>query len=181
MPNYSGGTHVTGINKTAGVFSTSYGDGNNNAYIQPPVGYYDGSSWVKVAEPGLIASNIKSGVSIFGINGNATPSSLGELSLVSSGTINGGSISTNSTIILPSSYVGQAKYWYGSVTIQFTNGPGTWNFYGLYNSINSSTPYSCNYWRISGGWAFVPYSNPVIFLTSTVLATSYTITYYAYN
>ncbi|WP_158078679.1 hypothetical protein [Clostridium puniceum] len=51
------------------MYSTSYGDNNNNAYMQPSAGYYDGSSWAKVNQPDLISSNILSGKNIMGVGG----------------------------------------------------------------------------------------------------------------
>lgn len=41
------------------------------AYLIPPRGFYDGSSWVRSLQPDLIASNILSGKNVFGMIGSA--------------------------------------------------------------------------------------------------------------
>jgi hypothetical protein len=53
------------------------------AYVIPPAGYYNGSSWVRSLQPDLLASNIISGKSIFGIAGSATIASLGGKQFIS--------------------------------------------------------------------------------------------------
>jgi hypothetical protein len=68
------------------------------AGILIPVGYHDGTTGT-VAEPNLIAANIKSGVSIFGITGTATGLSANGTGTSSSAyltfTVDGGSGSQN--------------------------------------------------------------------------------------
>lgn len=70
MADRSGGLHVLATGATAGVKSA--GDSNNNAYLQPPAGYYDGTSWVKSPQPDLVSSNILSGKNILGVAGGIT-------------------------------------------------------------------------------------------------------------
>jgi hypothetical protein len=70
MIDRNAGGHVLALGSSAGVYSTEQGDMNINAYLQPPVGYYNGNQWVKFPMPGLLASNIRNGVNIFGISGN---------------------------------------------------------------------------------------------------------------
>lgn len=42
----------------------------DRVFLQPPLGYYDGSTWVTAAAPQFVASNIRNGVTILGLTGN---------------------------------------------------------------------------------------------------------------
>ncbi|WP_438491006.1 hypothetical protein [Paenibacillus sp. IHBB 3054] len=42
---------------------------NDRVFLQPPQGYYDGSTWVTTAAPQFNASNIRNGVNLLGITG----------------------------------------------------------------------------------------------------------------
>lgn len=62
MPNRS----AENIHMPANAFTVWSGD---RVFLQPPQGYYDGSTWVTGASPGLVASNIRNGVNILGLTG----------------------------------------------------------------------------------------------------------------
>lgn len=48
--------------------------GGSTLFLKPQKGYYDGvNTWSYYSDPNLIPENIKSGVSVFGINGTLTP------------------------------------------------------------------------------------------------------------
>lgn len=49
----------------------------HGAYVIPPAGYYNGSSWVRSLQPYLYPQYIVSGANIFGVQGNASINSLG--------------------------------------------------------------------------------------------------------
>ncbi|WP_438497186.1 hypothetical protein [Paenibacillus sp. IHBB 3054] len=62
MPNKS----AENIHMPASAATVWSGD---RVFLQPPPGYYDGSTWVTYASPQLIPSNIRSGTSILGLTG----------------------------------------------------------------------------------------------------------------
>ncbi|WP_379147870.1 hypothetical protein [Paenibacillus sp. sgz500992] len=62
MPNRS----AQNIHMPANAFTVWSGD---RVFLQPPPGYYDGSTWVTGAAAGLVASNIRNGVNILGLTG----------------------------------------------------------------------------------------------------------------
>lgn len=62
MPNRSAeNNHMPGLASTVWA--------GDRFFIQPPHGYYNGSSWVTAAVPGLIAANLRAGVNVGGIVG----------------------------------------------------------------------------------------------------------------
>ncbi|WP_342435907.1 hypothetical protein NSS79_20505 [Paenibacillus sp. FSL L8-0436] len=62
MPNKS----AENIHMPASNVTVWAGD---RVFLQPPLGYYDGSTWVTYAATQMIASNIRSGVNLFGLTG----------------------------------------------------------------------------------------------------------------
>lgn len=62
MPNRS----AENIHLPAAASTVWAGD---RVFLQPPAGYYDGSTWVTAAVPGFVASNIRNGVNILGLTG----------------------------------------------------------------------------------------------------------------
>ncbi|GIO90727.1 hypothetical protein [Paenibacillus lactis] len=62
MPNRSAENH-----HMPGLASTVWA--GDRFFIQPPHGYYNGSSWVTAAVPGLTAANLRAGVDVAGLIG----------------------------------------------------------------------------------------------------------------
>jgi len=58
--------HQLTMNTVVGDYS---GDGYPSVYLQPPGGYYDGSTWVRSREPDLVPSNILGGRTVLGVAG----------------------------------------------------------------------------------------------------------------
>ncbi|AFM40457.1 Ig-like domain-containing protein [Desulfosporosinus acidiphilus SJ4] len=63
MPVHIGGANVNSLSWWTG--------GGSTVYLEPPVGYYDGSTWTYYTDPNLVSRNIKNGVSILGVTGTA--------------------------------------------------------------------------------------------------------------
>jgi hypothetical protein len=83
----SGGTNATAANVLTGTYfwnstgnsvegtmaiGSSFVGSNAWTVLTIPAGYYDGTETATAADTNLVASNIVSGTSIFGVNGNAT-------------------------------------------------------------------------------------------------------------
>ncbi|MGG4346434.1 phage tail protein [Paenibacillus lautus] len=70
MPNRSAeNNHMPGLESTVWA--------GDRFFIRPPHGYYNGATWVTSPQPGLVASNIRNGVSVGGVVGTLKPNTVG--------------------------------------------------------------------------------------------------------
>ncbi|MGG4090575.1 phage tail protein [Paenibacillus lautus] len=83
MPNRSAeNNHMPGLESTVWA--------GDRFFIRPPHGYFNGSTWVTAAVPGLTAANLRAGVNVGGLVGTLDPSvkvARGTLGSIPSGTI----------------------------------------------------------------------------------------------
>lgn len=83
MPNRSAeNNHMPGLESTVWP--------GDRFFIRPPHGYFNGSTWVTAAVPGLTAANLRAGVNVGGLVGTLDPSvkvARGSLANITSGTI----------------------------------------------------------------------------------------------
>lgn len=118
-------------NRTGNVTGQGVSRSGSTVRIQPQEGYYSGASGnsVQFAEPNLIASNIVSGVSIFGLNGSFNGKKWAQGNI---GTLNSGATTTVSgldfipkIIILGYSTSGSPSMFYGSFNGYYRRGDGS--------------------------------------------------------
>ena len=133
----------------------------------------------------LLAANIISGKSIFGVAGAATPTTLGGLSKVASGSYTGGSVNNLNDGTIPTSLFGAASFVRGSTLLNLSDGAtATKNFWAVY----TGSVWHCIY--LENGTSDIDLQqNATTFIkvfnlpnsTYTKTVTSYVTTYYCYN
>ncbi|GEA31672.1 hypothetical protein [Clostridium diolis] len=182
---YKNGAKVTGtmVDRSGDTACVSSSISGTTLKLKASEGYRDGANDnVTITDANFIAANIVSGKELFGLAGIATPTSLGGLNLIASGTVSGGIKYARNSIPLGVIPATNVKYITGDIVYNWANGAtGKTQFYFTVNSYDSLV--AGQYYSSNGGYrsAASRLTDIIVAETGDSVVNSYVIMYYFYG